>query len=132
MAKRATAKPKKAPKQRVLSAEERATMDRIENTLRSRGVSWSELARQCGNTPSAASQWSGRRAFPAQRTFNRIAEALGVTQSWLIKGEDDGALPQARTKRQAEAIKIMMEMTADQEAAALAAIQVIAAHMAKK
>lgn len=107
-------------------------MDRINYTLQNRGLSWSELARRCGRSTSAASQWSGRLAFPSQRTFTRIAEVLGVSQGWLLTGEETEDKPVARTKRQAQALRLMLEMTADQEAAALAAIQGIASHLSKK
>lgn len=121
-----------AAKQRPLSPAERATMDRIEQALTGKGWSWSELARRVGRSTSAASQWSGRLAFPSQRTFTAMAEALEVSQAWLLRGDEDEPLPKARTKRQAEALRIMMEMTPEQEAAALAALQGIAAHLTKK
>lgn len=119
-------------KQRALSPAERQAMDRIADAIQARGWSWSELARRVGKTSSAASQWSGKRAFPTQRTFIAIAAALDVAASWLLSGDDPDAEIKPKTKRQAEALKLMLEMTPEQEAAALAAIQGIAAHMSKK
>ena len=55
-----------------------------------------------------------------------------MSQAWLLQGTDEQGLPVARTKRQAEALAIMMEMTAEQEAAAVAVLKGISAHLAKK
>jgi transcriptional regulator with XRE-family HTH domain len=125
-------RPQTAPRQRPLSPAELAVMDRINQKLISEGLSWSELARRVGRTISAGKQWSGRRAFPTQRTFTRIAEVLGVTQAWLLRGDEEDRPPVARTKRQAEVLALMMEMSPDQEAAAVAALKGLAAHLTKK
>lgn len=119
-------------KTRPLSPRELAAMDRIALTLKAKGWSWSELARRVKKTPSAASQWSGRLAFPSHRTFIAICTELEVAASWVLDGEDADKAPRPATKRQADILRLMADMTPDQEAAILAAAQGIAAHMAKK
>jgi transcriptional regulator with XRE-family HTH domain len=121
-----------AKKQRPLSPQELAVMERIDQARAAKGLSWSKLALACGRTTSAGSQWSSRLAYPSQRTFNLIAQALEVSQAWLLRGDEDEPLPKARTKRQAELLRIMDNLTAEQEAAVLAAAQGIAAHLTKK
>jgi transcriptional regulator with XRE-family HTH domain len=118
-------------KQRELSAAERAVMDRVEEAMQRKVWSWAELARRVGLSDNAGSQWSGRRAFPRQRTMIRLAEVLEVSQSWLLKGDEPDAQLRPLTARQAEILKLMQDMGPDAEAAALASIRGIAAHMAK-
>lgn len=119
-------------KQRILTASEIEVLGRIDARREEVGLSWAELARQAGRSPELGAQWSGRRSFPPERVLGRIAEALNVRRSWLLSGEEGDEDVKARTVRQARVLRLMLDMTPEQEAAIVASAEGIAAHMGKK
>lgn len=119
-------------KQRELTDAERAVLERIDAVLSDRRMSWAELARRVGRSKQLGAQWSGKRSFPPQRVAFAIAEVLEVSRTWLLSGEEADAAPRPVTARQAEVLRLMLEMTPDQEAAILAAAKGISTHMDKK
>jgi transcriptional regulator with XRE-family HTH domain len=121
-----------ATKQRELTPAEIEVLGRIESRLGERSMSWAELARQAGRSTQLGAQWSGRRSFPPERVLSRIAEVLEVPRSWLLSGNESDDEVRARTVRQASVLRLMLDMTPEQEAALLAAAEGIFAHMNKK
>lgn len=121
-----------ATKQRELTPAEIEVLGRIESRLAERSMSWAELARQAGRSTQLGAQWSGRRSFPPERVLSRIAEVLEVPRSWLLSGNESDDEVRARTVRQASVLRLMLDMTPEQEAALLAAAEGISAHMKQK
>lgn len=118
--------------QRTLTPAEVEVLGRIEMRLEERRMSWAELARQSGRSTQLGAQWAGRRSFPPERVLSRIAEVLDVPRSWLLSGNESEEEVRARTVRQANVLRLMLDMTPEQEAALLAAAEGIAAHLNKK
>jgi transcriptional regulator with XRE-family HTH domain len=119
-------------KQRELTPAEVEVLGRIESRLAERSMSWAELARRVGRSTQLGAQWSGRRSFPPERIMTKIAEVLEVPRSWLLSGTENEDEVRARTVRQASVLRLMLDMTPDQEAALLAAAEGISAHMKQK
>lgn len=57
---------------------------RLRRIREEKGLSQSELARQCGLTPAAVSQLEAEDRQPSFGTLRRIAEGLGVTAAHLL------------------------------------------------
>lgn len=64
---------------------------RIKDLRKSRGLSKSELARKTGVTPTAVWNWEDTEVVPRGETFGLVAQALGVSETYLRTGEGSAA-----------------------------------------
>lgn len=119
-------------KQRTLTEGERATLDRIGARLAEIDMSWAELARQVGRSHQLGSAWSGKRSFPPARIVDKIAGVLSVPRSWLLSGTDPEAQMKPATVSEAEALALMKELPAQQQAVVLAALRGMVGQLTKK
>lgn len=119
-------------KQRELTAREKLVLDRIGHILAERGWSWSELARRMGKTTSAASQWSGKRAFPRENVLYAIARELGVDMGWLLTGDEPTEQRAAQTQAELRALELLRQMTPEQQALAIGSLEGIKGAVTKK
>ncbi|MFM4836986.1 LexA family protein [Aeromonas veronii] len=63
--------------------------DRISARRRAQKMSQDELAKRIGITRVSISKWESGLNQPKGRYLNDLAEALGVTVDWLLKGSGD-------------------------------------------
>lgn len=119
-------------KQRLASDKEKAVLARIGERLAELGMHWSDLSVAVGRSKQLGHQWSSGRSFPPHRLHAAIAEVLKVPRSWLLTGGEPDEETKAQTVQQGEVMKLMLEMTPEQQRAVLAAARGIAAHMEKK
>lgn len=59
---------------------------RIKEARLKKGLTQSALGGALGMTHAAVQQWESGKTAPAQSNLPQLAEALGVTQSWLLDG----------------------------------------------
>lgn len=124
--------PQAKTKNRDLSANERAVIDRIKARVKERGGSMAKLAREVGTTTNAGSQWGSYRALPKHRTMVAISHNLGVSMNWLLSGVDEPA-DRPLTAVELETLAAMRELPADKQALILATVKAWrAADVAKK
>ena len=114
--------PQTNTKNRDLTANERATIDRIKERVKARGGSMAKLARDVGTTTNAGSQWGSYRALPKHRTMVAIANNLGVSMNWLLSGFDEPA-DRPLTTVELETLAAMRELPPDKQALILATVK---------
>ena len=123
---------RKMGKPRKLNDREKLVLDRVELLLKSRSLSWSELARAVGKTTSSASQWSGRLSFPREQTLYSIAQQLGVGMGWLLAGDETDENLAPRTVTERDLMRVVKEMSPDEQRALLGAARGLKGTITKK
>lgn len=84
---------------------------RIRELREGRGLSRSDLARNSGVTFAAVYQWEERNREPRREVLNAVAEALGVSASYLVSGKDEE--PVKRTRKVEKGKTDMPELLRD-------------------
>jgi len=107
-------------------------MGRIETRLKELGLNWAELARRVGKKEASGSQWSGRRVFPREGTLHEIAKVLEVGVGWLLTGGEPLEERLAQTTTEKDMLRLLRDMTPEQQRVVLASAAGIKAGFTKK
>jgi transcriptional regulator with XRE-family HTH domain len=89
---------------------------RIKKARADKGWSQHALALRLGVTAGAVGQWEIGANRPQMRTFEKIAEALGVSRDWLLTGEDERERGIAQDVHEKRLLQLARQMPADARA----------------
>ena len=67
--------------------------ERIFNLLKQKGITQSALADKIGVRQATISDWKRKKTTPSAETIGLIADILGVSTDYLIKGKDFSCSP---------------------------------------
>ena len=86
--------------------------DRIKVTLATSGIKKSELARRCGVTPGAVTQWlTGDTKSLKGDTLLKIATALNVSPQWLSTGRGGISPPADLEAEETQVLALFRELS---------------------
>lgn len=86
--------------------------DRIKAALATSGLKKSELARRCGVTPGAVTQWlTGDTKSLKGETLLKIATALSVSPQWLSTGKGSISPPSDLEIDETQLVALFRELT---------------------
>lgn len=105
---------------------------RIAIAREQKGYSQVTLAAMVGVTDGAIAQYETGRNLPKLSRLERIAVALDVSPEWLLTGNEPDELVRAQTKTEAEMLRLIRALPAEQQDLALAMLEGLAAKVAKK
>lgn len=98
-----------------------AVLLRIEAVMKDKGISQRKLIQSLNLNPSSFTQWRYGNGRSYMKNINRIADYLGVSVQYLLKGEDEieeGML----SDREIELVKSFRDITETQRETILALI----------
>ena len=88
-----------------------------------KGYSQEALAAMLKVTRGAVGQYELGLSTPRASKMAHLAEVLGVTVGWLLTGDDPAEADRAQTVSEKEALHLLRQLSADQQAAALAMLE---------
>jgi len=89
-------------------------LDRLEQALDARGITWKEAARRLGIWPNKISKWKAGKGHPRFEHIVQLCKVADVPLDWLV--HDD---PEAPLIRSAEEIALLKLVTRDSNAIGL-------------
>lgn len=72
--------------------------ERLWRSMADRQITASELARLVGVSPTAVSNWHHGNTLPRPQTLAKIVDILGVSEEYLLTGEDETRSNQANSE----------------------------------
>lgn len=105
---------------------------RIRMTREQKGYSQDDLAAKLGVTKGLVSQYETGTTTPPPHRFGRIAEVLGVSEGWLLTGDELSETTKAQTKAEEQHLHLFRSIPMENQAAAHAILAAFAANMTKK
>lgn len=83
-----------SPVARASTSTDLARGARIAKARENRSLGQAELARALGVSTTTAWRWENEGTPPRGRHLGDLAEALGVTEHWILTGEEGDSLPE--------------------------------------
>lgn len=90
-------------------------IDRLEKVLNEKGISKTELAEKIGIRRPTISDWKKNGAIPSGDICLKIAEYLGVSVEWLVRGKEKKSPFETYTIEEIKRLAKLRDITPEQK-----------------